>query len=544
MAQALCRLGSYSRCVKHIDRAEQILAKQSATGDLPALLRIRRAEVLLERKMHLESLSLLHGQLNSAPSGTPWIAAEESKLAAESLLALNDRTEAALQYQVAIRALEGQANSRQIASGLYCRGRYHLCKDQLPEARRQFHLSYLLERKTSSLAGQAGCLHELGNVELLLGSPRRAVAFLNEAAGIWLKIGAVPAWIRSTGLLAEALQLSGEPSRAQEKLLEMLKTSGGREAQPSLSQTVPTLSSTSLASGEADLTRRYVQSLTSEKPRGAICTAAQLRGLKLLSELEIQQGRFSTAMDQADKGIVLAREAGEIVPELELLLQRAMVMNAVGDPQAARRDVALVVGESHKPGLAVLRAKARLLDALAWAQVGRLQITQQVLADVEPVLAKEGAPSDLCFYQLQHGLLCLQAGDLENAFLRLEEAAAIARRIKIRYLQAQGSLALGLLDAASDERQATDRAEQRFREAEGLSVSVPYGDILWRSSFEMGKLLIRMGRADEGNARLAHARQVLLAVLHDVPDQQRETYLDSRGAGSLLEPQPQEESAI
>jgi tetratricopeptide (TPR) repeat protein len=530
--RAQARLGRFDEASLHLDTALALAKRQpGAQAQVPALL--ARAELgflkgaLVESLRDLGVLLGMRGEIKDV-----MLLSQLYMLLAENHALLNDKERAASYCQLAIRLIDAQHDTSLLAWSLHCRGKLYSFKNQLLEASRQFHLSLLLRRKMSAFDGEADCLFEMGSIQYLLGLPHEARPLLEQSVALYERTGNLPRWVAAQSLFGEVLRLVGDYPRCYKAVGEALRRVGALDTRRLAMQTLLSFAGLCLDRGDLRNAERYLRDAQAQESKGAGTSAGTVRALELLAEHALQGGRLGLALECAAQGTAAAREMGDPVLMARLLAEQSLILCRLGKTGEARRGLVTILDLAKRHDLATSEGRARLLEGIALSAEGKLDAAAKVVASAREIFSSCGSERDLADLWLEAGLLYLARGELEDAYVSLEEGLELVRRLRLTYLEARYHLALGLLETAIGAGDMT-RAEESFTGAEALASKAGYVEVLWQVRFHLGQLLQGAG-GDDGMRPLRDAFAGLKATLTEIPRGYREPYLAATGGMDLM----------
>jgi tetratricopeptide (TPR) repeat protein len=213
-----------------------------------------------------------------------------------------------------------------------------------------------------------------------------------------------------------------------------------------------------------------------------------------------------------------------------LLSENAIVHCRLGKTGEARRGLVTVLDLAKRHEVSASEGRARLLEGMALSAEGKLDAAAKSITAAREILSTFGSERDLADLYLEAGLLHVKRGELEDAYVSLEEGLEPVRRLRLTYLQARYHLALGLLETAIGPGEAA-RAEENFLEAETLASKAGYIELLWQIRHFHSFIWASGGDATRA---LRAAFAGLKASLAGVPGSSRESYLAVTGGGELM----------
>ncbi|MBI4604490.1 MAG: protein kinase [Planctomycetes bacterium] len=531
-ARAHIRLGQFAQAALLLNRSVRRGKRKESLAQLAPIMFVL-AELHHFKGNHVESLRCA-GRLVKSKDGIAdgSLLSQLYMLLAECHACLNNAEGAADFCQQALRIIESRHDALHLAWSLFCRGKHYSFRHQPAKAVRQLQLALILRKKLGLLEGQADCQRELGAMHLELGSPGEARAALEEALAVYRKTGNVPCSVAALCMLAEACRLQGDHDACQEAAADALRRMEPLEKRRWTLETQLALARSAIDRGEAAKAARYLGEAegTSTKGTGLARYAAELEAAR--SELELDRGRLEPALDRVQRAVLLAREAKDPVLLARMLGQEAYLCCQVGKVGQARRLIVPIFDVAKGHDLPQLEGWARMIEGLVLARDGKLDAAEKVFAQAAEALAAHGHERDLVHLQLEHGLLSLQRGSHEQAYLDLEEGLHLAERLDLRRMQCRYQLAMGRLEASIPGGQAA-RAEQELVAAEKLALEAPFPELAWQIQYHLGRQMSRCGRSVDAVRRFRGACEGLRAIARGLPQALADGYRRATGAEDL-----------
>jgi len=144
----------------------------------------------------------------------------------------------------------------------------------------------------------------------------------------------------------------------------------------------------------------------------------------------------------------------------------------------------------------------------------------------------EGSERDLVPFYLEYGNACLESGQLEQAYVCLEEAGYLAKKLNLNYWRCRVQYAMGCLEervVGNDPRKAADA----FGLAERWAAQWSFADILWKAQFRLGSLLRKQGREKEAVMVGEEAAKTREEVARGLAPSYRDSFLAEAPAPEL-----------
>lgn len=385
--------------------------------------------------------------------------------------------------------------------------------DEAAEAARQAlaHLQQLDEP-----AGQAAALIALGTITDWAGRPAQALPYLQRAVALYesqhdpvgaarahTALGSTLLGVKAYDAARTALETAVALFRSQDMRLDEAETSS-------------LLCILLMEQGDTEAALRgYQQAL--EIFRAIGFRYGEARALTNLANLYYVQGRLSRALDHYEQALALFRSLGSRRGEASVRINRASVLASVfGDTERAAADIEAALAYYRQVGDTLSEGHAlAVLGEIALIQRQWQTARSHLQAGLQLLL--EGGERWIAA-QAYHIMvrLSLAEGQPEAALPYLEAAQAIVDELDltdlaVNLLADRGAvlLALGRPVAALT---ATDEAMARLRPGVERAYLVP---------FVHYQVLKALGKDQEARSALEKAVQGLMAMLEDLPAEQR-----------------------
>lgn len=525
-ARARTRLG-------HFREAAEILDRLDSTGEDHAPDAIRDAALLARAELHrlrgdpVESLrccDVLSGRMAEAKE--PWTRCQFHLLVAESLSGIGHDEEAARECQNALRLMDSGRENARPGWSFFCRGRYYRHRGQPRKALKQFRKCLALARESGDQVQEADCLLETGRICSLLGRPQEAHSLLLDALKIYEKSRDLPSSVTTLSLLGETSRLTGDTELCTRTLTDLLERSASMEQDRIRLDALLTSAGLAVDGGELPRGERYLRQAESHCSEGSGTGDGRLGILALGCDARQQAGRWVEALDLARRGLLGAREAGHVVHQAGFLQRSADMLCRVGQEGEARRSLVALTDLARRHELTVSEGWARMIEGVLLAGKSRLGEAQRALDRARAIFLRLGSERDLARLLLEHGRLRLSLGDHEQAYLDLKESLHLARKLGCTHLQCEIHLATGRLEVSINPDDVA-RAGECFRRAGVVALAKGFPEIVWRARCHLGRLLEARGHATEARGCFQEAEGTLTALVKDLPEEMRESYLES-----------------
>jgi class 3 adenylate cyclase/tetratricopeptide (TPR) repeat protein len=247
--------------------------------------------------------------------------------------------------------------------------------------------------------------------------------------------------------------------------------------------------------------------------------------LYVAAEQSVATGEFGKALEQATRGLNLARQVGASRLKVYNLRSLGMIHRALEDYNGAwpfdheAADLSRQTGGSWRP--AVLSGLA--LDAAA---LGRLDEARALLSDARREIAQQETRVDF-LQELAHaaGRLHLAAGAPAAALAEARELHRLAEEAGTEHWRAPGFLLeADALMAEGDPQTALRRYQDAVQESERLG-RLP---LLWRALAGAAESQHALGRSADAAAAASRARDLVDRLAASVPDERlRAVFLQS-----------------
>jgi len=531
-ARAHARLGQFQKSVELLNRVARLHVDRGPTGHLASMM-LALSELHFYKGNFVESLRWCTRVLDSQEKiKDPWLLSQIYMLLAENHALLNNSDSAVGYCQLALRLIETQHDTRHLAWSLFCRGKYYTYEHQFSKALKQFQLCLLLRRKMNELDGQADCLKELGTLHHLMGNKEEARQHLEEARALYERSGNLSRSVSTLCTLGEVCGLLGDYDKCDEFVGEALRRMKPLEKKRLTMETLLTTARTCIDRGELTKAGRYLDEAERLRSPRVGTGAGAVRLLALLSDLAFHSGRISDALEHTRGGVLVAREIKDPVALAEIVTRQSYLYCRMGSTGDARHHLATLFETAKHHGLHAGEGWARLLEGMMFANENKLDSAEKRFSQASDLLTSQGSARDLVHLHLEHGVLHLEMGNHEQAYLNFEEGLFLAEKLQLSYMRCRYYFAMGLLEAAIPEGQPS-RSERYFLLSEELAMQAPYPEILWQVRHHLGRLFHQTGRLSEAANYLKNSKLELVAVLQEIPSVRRRSYRQVTGADDL-----------
>ena len=250
----------------------------------------------------------------------------------------------------------------------------------------------------------------------------------------------------------------------------------------------------------------------------------QVDTLLVRSEIALHRGALEDALRGASRAALAAKELKRPFALARALRREITLQLRIGCIKEARRSLVVLLSSTSSNGLDREQGWARFLEGLAFSTQGRTEAAEKFFAQGLELLMKHGNRRDLVRLYLPYGLFNLRGGNLERAYLDLQEGLFLARRLDLPYMLSWYLIARGCLERAFADSKA-DKVREFLLEAERLAAGAPYPEPLWLSRYHLARLCADQGRFEESRQYRRLAREAGGPLLERLSRRHRDAYL-------------------
>ena len=443
-------------------------------------------------------------------------------LLAENHFRLDNQTAAAQHCQEALRAIDGRRGRQSPDLNLLCLAKFYKCKGKLAKSAKQFELAAQVSRRLGAVDRRGNALLEIGTIHYWLGRTRAALVPLETAADLYRRSGNLAASVDTLSLLGDAYRIMGEYDRARECLSDALRRADGIESPAAKTRALLSQAGLAVDGGDLDGAEQLLD--TAEKGDRRMSTYLELKLLEHRFDVAAQRGDFGSAMDQAARGLVSTGSVDDRAASSSLLARKAMLLVDLGKRTEARRCLVMLLDVAKAYQFTLCEGRARLLEGRILLTEDKTTLAEKSLLEAADRFRGEGAERDLATLYLHHGLLSMQSGQYESAYLDFEEGFYLAKKLHLSHLKCRYYLAMGLLEFVLPEGQPA-RAEERLRYAEQIGQQCGYPEPLWQTRHFLRTLYEGTGRTDEAAEYATRAQEARRTLIDRIPITYRQSYL-------------------
>ncbi len=371
----------------------------------------------------------------------------------------------------------------------------------------------------------------------ILAARHYAAAGRNEAALALLPASAPPAPAEEAGLYWEVrarAQLSLGKLEAAEHALTAAQESYEKIPQPSALSRVHNL-------------RGLVENRFGRREAAVACFQRAIEAARSagdpyaqgLAEMNLgnarhDEGRLEDARSYYEQALRSAEAADHPLLRLKLLRNRVNLLYTMGRSAEAEAGAYELLRQALRADLPEDQAAALNFLSLFAGQRGDLDAQRHHLDQAIALLEARGASPLLPQLYFNRAYLNWDAKKFPAAQLDAEAALALAERLANPFLEAWSRLALGkiLRDRAKPDLAA---ARVQLEAARSRMEAHQLRHLLWEADFDLGLLEKCAGDPTAAAARFARAKASLEALLPQLPEGQRQSYLRDRKLEKILE---------
>ena len=246
------------------------------------------------------------------------------------------------------------------------------------------------------------------------------------------------------------------------------------------------------------------------------------------------EGRLEAARGYYERALSSAKAAGHPLLQLKLQQNRVNLLYTMGRAAEAEAGAFELLRQALRGNFPGEQAAALNFLSLFAGQRGDPEAQRRYLDQAIALLEARGAPPLLPQLYFNRAYLNWDAKKFPAAQLDAEAALAMAERLTNPFLGAWSRLLLGkiLRDRAKPDLAA---ARIQLEAARRLMEEQQLRHLLWEADFDLGLLEKRRGDPPAAKARFAAAQASLAALLPQLPEGQRQSYLRDRKLEKILE---------
>jgi tetratricopeptide (TPR) repeat protein len=514
LAATHTRLGNFRQASGCLDRAFAIESAQVISGWMVHIL-IGYANLHLAMGRHDESLRScervlkVRGEVHDVR-----LLSRLYSLLAENHLVLENREAAAKHCEEALRFTDSRSDIELLETNLWFFGLLYKSRGKLSRAQHQFERVAALRKRRGAADAHADALREMAAIDLLVDRPRQAVQKLEQAFGLHEKSGNASRAAEALVHLAEGRRLLGEYEDARNAIADCLRRGKALGSHAVTAAAYLICGRISLERGEFDNAERYFAE--AEKETGADDT---LSGEILEGRLRLAsyRGDFRAVLDLSTKGYETARKRDNRTRMAFHLKEKAVAYLTLGSVGEARKVLVSLFDAVRRIHFKVLEGRTHLLQGMILAREGGWDRAVKSFQRAEELFKEEGSERDLIQAYVERGWALLKIHDHDHAFLAFDEGLYLSKKLGLLYWKCRLQYSIGVLEATVENGDLI-RAEECFRVAERHAKQAAFKDILWQAQLQLGNLLRRKGREEEGLARLDEAIRTEQLVMRDIPE--------------------------
>lgn len=517
-ARSAVVLGELQLAAKHLEKAAALEKSQVLPVGLPQVL-LGYGELCARLGKHLESIRYCERVLESrAQLHDPRTLLRLFRLLAEGHEAVDDRDRAIDACREALAVVDGGRPEDLAHEGTFFMGLYYRLQGKLSKAALQFAVSMALRARHGLIDAQAEAALELGATNMALDRPGNAARVLRHSRSLFDRTGNLQGRARTLCLLGEAHALLGEYEDARNSLTESIHAAKRSGRLPLIAETHVACARICIDCADSTGGDRYLSEAEKVSGLGAL---QQLRIIDLRAERAFERGQLALSLEEVGRGLEISRKHKLRAQGAPFLRLKAVLEIRVGRREDARRTTEALRDLGRRHGLPLVVARSRLVEALL-AEDGA--IAGRAFQAAAKVFQAEASERDLIPFYLEYGLTCLESGQIEQAYLCLEEAGYLAKKLNLNYWRCRAQLATGCLEERVVGNDLRKPAEC-FALAERWSAQWSFADILWRAQLHLGRLLRKQGRQTDAVAVCQEAARTREDVARGLAPSYRDSFM-------------------
>ena len=429
---------------------------------------------------------------------------------------LDDEETAVTYAQHAVRRVEAGHDDRNNPLSHYCRALYYVYRRDFRRAKRHFESCLALWRQANVFEGQADCMFELGRIERSLDNMKSAWRHFKRALAVYERTGGRQRADDARYLLGDVERALGNYEASDELLRSSMQRARETTDRALAQRVLACMARQQIDRGDLARGERYLGRVETRVRSWTGRLPIDLDAAELRADLESRRARYGRALEACSKGLQVARDSGAPDAQARLLLVQAGIRLRLGDVAGVLSANAQVLEIAQRFAMAAIEGRARLIEALLaveeedWAAAGR------AFAYATEIFTVDGTERDLAELYVGYGLYSLRTSDLEQAYLNIQEASFIAKKLELDFLSTRVHLAKGQLELAVSGLSGK-KAESEFRVAFGCSRRQAYAELHWLAARQLEQLTRRSGRLTVARAFSKNAKDARDRVLRELP---------------------------
>lgn len=474
--RAHTRLGEFGK-------ARSLLADLNSTRsaldpEMCIELSIAEAELHHARDAHVESLRACEAAAERlSESSSPELEIRVHLGLAENYDALGAVGDAAGHCQRALRLLEASRERRDLATSFLSRGRYYMIRRQYAEALQMLRLGLSLRRDSNAFVGVADCMFELGRLLRWLGDFDDARRYLKAARSVYRRMEARAWEFEAEVELIDVDRLLGLMDDLAERSANAVRNAMELGKPDLVDRALIGAANGMLDRGDFENGRETLRRL--DQQRNQMRRSRLALELTLLkAEMALVEGDFTTALDYANSAVKEARELRDPLLVTRSLRWQTDILLRLGKTSKARRSLAALLDVTIRQELPFEEGWGRLLDAIALLAAGKSSLAKKALAIAQERLTEHGGPRDRIELHLHRASCHFATGELELAYVSLEEGLHLARHLKLKAAEARFLIGRAVLEAKRPAGQG-DRVESYLEQA--VAAAKHYPECRWQA---------------------------------------------------------------
>jgi len=528
LAMSAVRVGRIRDAAKCLDRAYAVESAQVISGWMVNVL-LGFADLHFSLGRHEECLRSCEKilKVRSEVHDTKLLCRLYAFLA-ESSFALN-RKEDALQYcREALLVADSRTDLELFEASLFFLGLSARYKGKLTAALKCFELCANLRKKRGVAGAEAEALLQMGSIEILLWHGKRAVERLEAALSLFEKCNDSIRVVETLNHLAEARRILGEYEDSQKAATESLRKGKAIGLRAEAERSYIVCGKVCVDRGDLASAGKYFSEAFEKSGGSEVVASCQ----DPLGGMFFQQGDFVAALEAVSRGLDTARQSRSKMLSAQYLEERSFVHCYLGKHEEMKPLLITVFDLVKRMDLRVLEGRADLLQGMFHTREGAWDQARKSFDSALEILKDEGSERDLLLLYVEKAEMLFRLAEVEEAFLCLDEAFYIAKKLNLLYWKCRIQHAMGFMESTL-EKGDLRKAEESSRIAEKYAAYGGYPELSWQIRWLLGNISMKRQRHEEALAFYREAERERGEVLNRIPDSFRQSYIDARNGASL-----------
>ena len=528
IAASAIRVGRIREAAKCLDRAYAVESAQVISGWMVHVL-LGFADLHFSLGKHEECLRSCEKVLkHRSEVHDTKLLCRLYALLAESSFAL-EKKEEALQYcREALVLVDSRSDTELFDSSLYFFALSAKYKGKLTVALKSFELCAKLRKQRGLAGAEAEALLDMGSIEILLWHGKRAVEKLEAALALFEKCGDSIRAVETLSQLAEARRMLGEYEDSMKAAGESLRKGKPIGLRADAQRSLIVCGKLCIDRGDFENAGKYFSEAFGKPGGGSAVGLSQ----DPLGGKYLQQGDFASALDAVSRGIDVARQSRSKVHSAQYLEERAFLYGCLGKHADMKPLLITVFDLVKRMDLRVLEGRADLLQGVFHTREGAWNQARKSFDSALQILKDEGSERDLLLLYVEKAEMLFRTAEIEEAFLCLDEAFYIAKKLNLLYWKCRIQLSMGGMESALEQGDLR-KAEECLRIAEKFAAHGGYLDLFWQIRRLLGDIAMKRKRHEEALSHYREAERGRDEALKRIPESFHQSYLDLRQDASL-----------